>query len=399
MKHKTLLSIFALFGLVGSVGSSAAAGTTAGHLSMQLFTTPAAEGSSVPRVTTGKNGLLYLSWVEPSGKGNAFRYASWQNNRWSAVHTIAEGTDIIAAVSSEPGLLELPDGMLVAQWLIEAKQTQANHIVVAVSHDGRSWTKPVIPYRDSTPGEHMYVSLFAWPSGGAGIVWLDPRGGKNTSLMQTTIDASGKLGPERAIDADVCSCCPTSTAITSAGPVLMYRGRTTADIRDMHVTSLQQGTWRPAHIVHADNWKLTGCPTNSGVITAQNREVAVTWFTGASGHKQVKLAFSQNAGSTFAEPLAIDDAAPVGRASVALLPDGSAITSWVGASAQASILFARKADIDSQLTPPLKVAQIAAGEKFGFPFVATVQRKAVIVWTVWEGEKALGIRAALVSGE
>ncbi len=247
-------------------------------LKLESLETPAAAGSSVPRVSAGKDGLLYLSWVEPikgisSEDGQAFRFCTWKAGNWSTVKTISTGPQILAAVSSEPGILELGDGTLVAQWLTKAQVNESNHIDVAVSRNGgTTWSKPVKPYRDTTPGEHMYVSLFPWPAGGAGIAWLDPRGGKKTALIQTTIANNGELGPEHFIDADVCTCCPTSSALTSVGPLLLYRGRTTDDIRDMHVTAYQENRWSLATTVHADGWKLNGCPTTRALSLLVERK-------------------------------------------------------------------------------------------------------------------------------
>ncbi len=261
------------------VGASASAVAADAALKVQYIESPAAPGSSVPRVVAGRGQTLILSWVEPSARGKAFRFSTWSAGHWGTVRTVADSPDVLAASSSEPGILELPDGVLVAQWLVRDAEREANHIVVATSQDGgNTWSRPVVPYRNSTPGEHMYVALFPWPGGGAGVAWLDPRGGENTYLVQTTIDNNGTLGPELTIDSGVCSCCPTSGVMTSAGPLLMYRGRTKENIRDMQVTSLRKAAWQPAYAIYADGWKLNGCPTNSGELTALGQEVTAVWL-------------------------------------------------------------------------------------------------------------------------
>ena len=68
----------------------------------------------------------------------------------------------------------------------------------------------------------------------------------------------------------------------------------------------------------------TACPVN-GAVAAAGERVAVAWFTGADKTPRVKLAFSNDAGETFGQPVAVDDGNPTGRVDVLLLvADGRA---------------------------------------------------------------------------
>jgi len=365
---------------------------------VQAIPTPAAAHSSVPRVSQGLKGSVLLSWMEPSSNGLAFRYAVWRAGKWAEAQTIAAGPQLLAAVSSEPGVLELVDGVLVAEWLIKSAKEETNEIVVAVSRDrGKTWSKPVVPYRDATAGEHMYVSLFSWPQGGAGVVWLDPRRKKTSSLVQTTIDEWGKLGPETVIADDVCECCPTSSAGTKKGPVVMYRNRTEENVRDMYVSAFSDGRMQAGRPVHADGWRIDGCPTNSGSLAAVGEGVAAIWFTGADRNPRINLAFSQ--GESFRKPVVIDGAKPIGRAAVAALADGSAMVTWLGHNERGIVLRARQAWPDGRVGKPLDVVTASPNGKLGFPFVATVPGGVMSVWTDWEGERAREVRAALITRE
>jgi len=57
--------------------------------------------------------------------------------------------------------------------------------------------------------------------------------------------------------------------------------------------------------------------------------VAVAWFTSAADTPRVKVAFSQDAGGTFSQPIQVDDGETIGRVDVLLLPDGSALVCWL----------------------------------------------------------------------
>lgn len=388
----TKLAVAAGSFLIALASLRAAPGETS---KVHYIDTPAAAGSSVPRVVARKEGLL-LSWVESSAKGKAFRFSVLTAGRWSQPRTVADSAAVLAASSSEPGVLQLPGGDLVAQWLTQAPGKEANHIVVAVSHDGGgTWSKPVIPYRNSTPGEHMYVSLFPWPAGGAGVVWLDPRGGEKTLLMQTTIDRNGVLGPERTVDSDVCSCCPTSGVMTAAGPLLLYRGRSNDNVRDMQVTGLQNAAWQTPHAVHADGWKLNGCPTNSGGLSASGSNVTAVWFTGAPS-KRVLLANSQNSGKAFGQPVVIDAQSPVGRAAVTTDAKGSALVAWFGSSAGKTTLFAARVSGGGAPEKALTIATSTSAAKLGFPSIASNGDTALLTWTENNGSSTSLVRAAML---
>ena len=78
-----------------------------------------------------------------------------------------------------------------------------------------------------------------------------------------------------------------------------------------------------------DGWRIGGCPTNGPAVAATGHRVAVAWFTAADDRPRVQVAFSTDAGATFAAPLRIDGGQPVGWADAVLLDDGRALVSWL----------------------------------------------------------------------
>jgi hypothetical protein len=57
--------------------------------------------------------------------------------------------------------------------------------------------------------------------------------------------------------------------------------------------------------------------------------VAVAWFTAPQDEGHVFVAFSQNAGTTFGAPVRVDESGSLGRVDVELMPDGTAMVSWI----------------------------------------------------------------------
>src|SRR3546814_12280852 len=104
---------------------------------------------------------------------------------------------------------------------------------------------------------------------------------------------------------DVCS-----SDLTARGPLLAYRDRTVDEIRDIHVARLEDGAWRTLPAVHADNWKIAGCPANGPAIAAVGNDAIVAWYSAANDVPNLQVARSSHAGHTFAAPVVGDDGTP-----------------------------------------------------------------------------------------
>ncbi len=124
---------------------------------------------------------------------------------------------------------------------------------------------------------------------------------------------NGKASGEEKIDARVCSCCQTDAALTDSGPVVVYRDRSGEEVRDIFVIRRTSRGWSRPVRVHADNWKIPGCPVNGPAIAASGRHVAVAWFTSAPPNPRVYVAFSEDGGASFG-PAASGGRRQAGRA-------------------------------------------------------------------------------------
>ncbi len=367
-------------------------------LIIQASNSPAGVDSREPELSATANGRLILSWVEKVGeKRHALRFASREGNDWSRSGTVAEGDNWFVNWADFPSVIGLTDGSLAAHWLVKSgSSTYAYDVNIARSRDGgKTWGKPVVPHTDKTQTEHGFVSLIPLQDGRVGAFWLDGRNLKdvkdegdehrplpvNMTLRYAAVDADGKLSEETQLDDRVCECCQTSAALTSAGAIAVYRDRSDTEVRDIYTVSSQQGSWSAPRAVHADNWEINGCPVNGPSVSADGRRVAVGWYTAANDSPRVRVAFSDDAGATFGKPIDVDDGETLGRVDVLLLPDGSALVSWLSGNAEGGAIKVRRVMPDGSLGAAAVIAKTDISRSSGFPRMARLGNEVYFAWT------------------
>ena len=379
-------------------------------------------GSALPDLAGVDGRKLLLAWTNSqAGRRHVLQFSSYDvaGVRWeTAPITIAVGNSMFVNWADTPHILATPDGALWAHWLQKnGDAPYAYDVMLAMSPDGgRRWSTPVSPHDDGTPTEHGFVSLWPAAQGGLGLAWLDGRntgGGHGGEAADDGHDADAVAGIDSAtgdgghpaagamtlraarfdgalrrsadveIDASVCDCCQTSVAVTARGPLLVYRGRTAGEVRDILATRLDGEAWTTPRPVHADGWLMAACPVNGPAVAAEGEAVVVAWYTAAGGESEVRAAWSADAGDSFAAPVSIDAGEAVhGRVSVALA-DGQAWVLWLreGQDGQTLWLSRRSPDLATE-HQRLQVATVAGrGRGTGFPQLAVAGGIAHVVWT------------------
>jgi hypothetical protein len=358
--------------------------------------TPALEGSVGPNLSVAPDGRVLLSWIDRLDDGrHALRFAVKEGNGWSAPRQIAAGAGWFVNWADFPSIVALPDGSLAAHWLVKsAAATYAYDVQIARSTDGGTrWSAPLVPHRDGTPTEHGFVSLFPARDGRLAAAWLDGRdtqpeaaahgheGGAMT-LRYAAVGTDGTLQDEALLDARVCDCCQTSAAVTGEGPLVVYRDRSSQEVRDISIVELRGGRWSEPRGLPADGWKIQGCPVNGPSVAASGRRVAVAWFTAASDAPRVKLAFSTDTGASFGAPVTVDDGNPLGRVDAVLLDDGDAVVSWVESSPEGSSLRVRRIRADGKRGAAVIVVPASGKLANEFPQMARDGKgQLVLAWT------------------
>jgi hypothetical protein len=371
---------------------------------------PAGPRSGEPNLFAAADGTVYLTWFEQdeTAEGHALRFATLNPEHpdgWSAPQTVAAGRDFWVNWADFPSLHALPSGALAVHWPERSGSgTYDYDVMVSWSMDaGRTWSEPVIPHRDGVPAEHGFLSFFPVDSETLGAVWLDGRhyvgwdhalGHVGTpgrpddpemSLRFTTLTPSSPpelgLGPEELLDARICDCCQTSAALTDLGPVIVYRDRSPDEVRDISILRREAGRWTSPRTVHEDGWEIAACPVNGPMVAAHGASVAVAWFTAEGERPRVQVAFSADAGDSFAAPIRVDAGDPGGRVAITLLESGDAVVSWLERRAEGGEILMRRVTPGGEVGPIAVIATSSTVRSSGFPRMVRSGNHLIFAWT------------------
>jgi hypothetical protein len=397
---------------------------------------PAGAGSVDPNLSVGTDGRFYLSWLEPiSPKGYALKFAvRSRGGAWSTPRMITQGENRF-----DSSILALPDGALAAYWLTKSGPgMHANDVNLSISRDGgRTWGEAIIPHRDRTPAARGFVSMIP-ANGGIAIVWLDgrktaggdrgaagrgpdekARGGASQhtggadhqhaggdhraaghgsaasmmemSLMYTAIGLDGALGKEVLLDGRVCECCHTSATPTPDGMAVVYRDRSSKEVRDISIVRLTNGRWSEPQPLSKDGWEIQGCPVNGPVISSAGQNLAVAWYTAAREQPRVYAALSADGGATFGPQILVAEGGPVGRVDIIALPSGNALVSWVERTPDGAEVRTRIMRPDGAKAPAVVIAETSSG----VPRIKMSGDEVVIAWT--DSPNVRKVRTAILS--
>lgn len=356
------------------------------HLgAVEVIASPATGSATSQQLTTSGDRLI-LSWLGLADGRTTLTFAERTSSGWSDPRAVPSATDIVANAADVPSVRALADGTLVAHWLQEDGPDPESYLLpLSWSKDGgRTWSPPATPHHDGTHTQHGFGTSFQAPGGGLGIVWLDGRAtaagapsGGDIGLWSATFDRDAKQTSETAIEPRTCECCQTSVADTSDGAVVAFRGRSADETRDIYVTRLVDGRWTTPAAVHNDGWKIDGCPINGPAVTARGRDVAVAWFTAATGEGQTFVAFSHDAGRTFDRPIRIDEGAATGHVDAELLADGAVAVSWTEFVNKQSQVRLRRVDAAGSLSAVLAIGVTMAMQ---YPRLAQGRDELLVTW-------------------
>jgi hypothetical protein len=359
--------------------------------------TPAAAGSQAYALSVGGDGRTYLIWIEPAGRGlHALKFSRLEGHAWSAPREISRGGNWFVNWADHPSLTALPDGTLLAHWLVNTGRKQGSYgygIRVARSTDqGATWSTI---FEDGMRNVSDYAGFLTFAPGAPGVeaIYLTPLKPDEESaeahseheaiktLAAVSFGPDGSVKTEKAVDADVCSCCMTDIALTGAGPVAVYRDHLPGDIRDISIVRRVNGAWTQPATVARDGWHIRGCPTNGPAVAARGARVTVAWFTAAADTPRLKLAVSQDGGATFGEPIVIDDGRPVGWPDLVMLEDGSTLVSWLERRGEGvGEVLVRRVSADRKAGPPLAVAESVSGRATGVPHMVRAGDRVLVAW-------------------
>ena len=406
--HRSRSTVLVCAILLGAGGATSCA-TEGGPLPLTVEPVPSPTGvdAAEPFVGSGPDGQMTLSWLERNADSSvALRLATLAPDgaTWSAPTEIVRRTDLFVNWADFPSVVPLDEGRLLAHWLQRSGDGRyAYDVHLSESRDGgATWGASAFPHAAGVPAEHGFVTILPTGNGGAHILLLDGTAG---ALLKDSIRAStgkepseghggamqlgfanwadGAVTTTRMLDPRTCDCCQTASAMTSKGPIVVYRDRSDDEIRDMSVVRLVNGEWTAPAPLHNDGWKIDYCPVNGPATSAIGDTVVAVWFTGAQDTSRVNVVFSTDAGATFSAPVRADDGLPAGRVDVEMLSGDAALVSWIervgGDTAQVRARIVRR---DGRVEPHVVVSPSSGTRSSGFPRMARTDDGVLIAWTI-----------------
>ena len=401
---KRAFLFFGVIGLTASLSWRSYSAEPSEHV--RELRNPSAPGSLAPGLFASPDGALILTWIETAGTSKALKYASWDGNAWTKPATVLSQSDLQPDSAAPPIVLKLKNGSLIAVWseIVRSRGKEEGNFLFASasSNSGKNWSTPVRIHSDQGISEHSYSSIAATGAGQATLIWLDSRDYDTKHryrLMSVTIESDGKLGEEKTIDQDTCTCCPTAFVKTTTGALAAYRGHNPEEIRDIKVARLKDGTWQTPHTVHDDVWKINGCPVNGPALASSGKNVGVVWFTGSNDKPEVKFALSNDQGATFQAPITLDSSngenRPVGHVAVSLLEDGSTVAIWLHHETSGTDLVGERISPSGQRSGTFIVAR-GTETSLGYPRAQRLENQLVVSWG---GKPGKGIKTTVVKEE
>ncbi|MEP1033155.1 exo-alpha-sialidase [Ekhidna sp.] len=393
MKSLTLYIIVALLVISCQPANEKAEGTS----NLKSLEAPSGSNTSLPYLTKGGDNFLYMSWVEKRDSGWIdLKYSVLKEGAWQVSEVIASGKDWFVNWADYPMMAVDNQGNMVAHYLAKSSAgTYSYDVNVVFKPEGRQWSDPIVPHDDHTPTEHGFATLLPNNDGSFLLTWLDGRntgggdhdthdghgGGGAMTIRTATLGMNGILSNEAELDSRVCDCCQTGGAMTSNGPVIVYRDRSEEEVRDMSFVRMMENEWTAPSSINTDGWKINGCPVNGPRIATFDNTAAVAWFTAADGIAQVKVAFLGDSDKSFQEPIIIDDTGSVGRVDVVMKDEDSAIVSWLDLDDETPYIKYIQVFKDGKMGDTKIVSATSASRGSGFPQMEMVNGVLFFAWT------------------
>jgi hypothetical protein len=358
---------------------------------VQMIDSPADTSSAEPYLFSDKKGNVYLSWIEKKSNGFELKFSSLKDDKWEAPKMISQGNNWFVNWADYPVITTNGNGHLISHFLEKSDKGSYTYDIKLVSSadSGKSWSPPTILHDDGKKAEHGFVSVLPFGDNYF-ITWLDGRNteaetaghqhdghGGAMTLRAAVINLSGKKISEWELDERVCDCCQTHAAITSNGPVVVYRDRSEEEIRDISIVRLVIGKWTAPQSVFANKWKIDGCPVNGPRVSAINNHLAVAWYSSPEKTDQVNISFSSDGGASFQSPIRIDEEKTIGRIDLEMLDTSSAIVSWM----ESGKIKACVVNANGKKEPSFVVANASNARSAGFPQLTKSGAAIVFAWT------------------
>ena len=414
---------------------------------------PSSLNSTFPRLYTDNIGSVHMSWIHQVDEVAELRIATLSSPsitekadkfEWSPYTSVAKSDDWFVNWADFPSVIGLNGTPMAAHWLDKVPGSPYSYHVTIQPIQDKFMTQIInkgngqngqaefeyaafVPHTDNTNTEHGFVSMQPMDSSAFYAIWLDGRntGGmdhdgmkhQDVDVNQDTKDSDssdsklatamtlrgallgrdGKIIESHLIDNAVCDCCNTSMVKTDRGLIAAYRNRSRDEIRDIYVARYEKGNWDTPNVIHEDGWQIAACPVNGPQLAFHSGVTSALWFTGAENIPRVKLAFSDDYGRNFSDPILLSENEPLGRVDIVMHDEHSAWVSYVERHEDGARLHIKQIMRNGAVSQSLILDNMEANRRSGFPQLTTFEDGLIIAWTEL-GERASTIRTSFIKG-
>jgi len=322
---------------------------------------PAPPGSVAPVLCRGRNGTVWLTWLEPDQAG---RYRllcapfDADGRGWKRPRFIASIPSSGRQAPPATAFAAADGKSLAAAWTGDHAGRPC--ILACVSADGGGeWSQP-----EPLSGEYRIgtePALAALAEGRFLAAWFEhppgpePVGGDE--LRECVLVSEGKgtgLGIDRSVSG---GSSPSLVSFLDGGALVAYRGLGEHGVRDILTSRFRHNEWDPGRAVNDDRWIPDAPPAGGPVLATDGGRVAAAWFTAADDDPRLLASSSPDAGGRFLMPLTVATGPIAGRPAVVLLHDNAALIFWnASAAGRGAGFWMRRVTPDFTLDPPAFLA-------------------------------------------
>ena len=116
-------------------------------------------------------------------------------------------------------------------------------------------------------------------------------------------------------------------------------------------------------------------------MSAAGNNVAIAWYTAPDNNPQVNVAFSNDAGRTFGNPLRLDGGSAIGRTDLLWIDAENVLVSWLKEGKETGILEMKTVNIATGEIKQLKTLTLNPGRGSGYPKLALIEGFVFVAWT------------------
>ena len=377
MRNFTLLSIAGIASLALCFAAWAGSGDSTGDLSVaelsEVFTVA---GGRTPRLSLSGNGLL-LSWQQVNGKITQLNYAQISGNRVGLPHTAMAGENWLINYADYAMVSNLGNDYWLAAWLVRSEKGLPDyHFKIAQSFDaGKHWSTATKPFSGPPVGQQGFVSALSTDKG-ALLTWIGSHD-KRYALYSGHLDKQGRWSRVFMVDRDNCSCCHPEMARIGAQTAVVYRDRSSEEIRDIAISFKQSGGWSEPRIVAEDGWRMSGCPVNGPALVSLGQSYAVAWFSAPSDKSRIRVKAVSADGRS--QVIRLDDENVLGYIDAVAIDAENVLIGWLSGTRNIQLSLQRLDLKHFRLGPRRKLS--LPDLRLGFPSLAVSDDR---VWIAYE---------------